>query len=167
MMGPSTLPLVITVSKPAGYEGGFIHYSKEELYSIVKDSKDISLPEVSEEMKSLGIVTEKANTELVEKGRTMSIDQSLRGRAPRTWSVDSIDYTSLVTGDLGEEGENLRKRRRHQKKKHSLGVCFVHISFGYSLIFEFLDFCVALYHGFGRNRMHEVRSREMDQGHSN
>ena len=167
MMGPSTLPLVITVSKPAGYEGGFIHYSKEELYSIVKDSKDISLPEVSEEMKSLGIVTEKANTELVEKGRTMTIDQALRGRAPRTWSVDSIDYTSLVTGDLGEEGENLRKRRRHQKKKHSLGVCFVHISFGYSLIFEFLDFCVALYHGFGRNRMHEVRSREMDQGHSN
>ena len=167
MMGPSTLPLVITVSKPTGYGGDFIHYSKEELYSIVKDSNDLSLPEVSEEVKSLGIVTEQANTELVEKGRTMSIDQALRGRAPRTWSVDSIDYTSLVAGDLGEEGENLRKRRRHQKKKHSLGVCFVHISFCYSLNFEFWDLCVVVHHGFGRNRMHGVRNRETDLGHSN
>lgn len=124
MMGPSTLPLVITVSKPAGYEGGFIHYSKEELYSIVKDSKDISLPEVSEEMKSLGIVTEKANTELVEKGRTMSIDQALRGRAPRTWSVDSIDYTSLVTGDLGEEGENLAQAKKASKEEAFVGCLF-------------------------------------------
>ena len=95
MMGSSALPLVITVSKPTGYEGSFTHYSKEELYSIVKDAKDLSLPDVTEEVKTLGIVTEEANTELVERGRTMSIDQALRGRAPRTWSVDSIDYTSL------------------------------------------------------------------------
>lgn len=137
MMGSSALPLVITVSKPTGYEGSFTHYSKEELYSIVKDAKDLSLPDVTEEVKTLGIVTEEANTELVERGRTMSIDQALRGRAPRTWSVDSIDYTSLVAGDLGEEGENLRKRRRHQKKKHSFCVCFVHISFCCFLNFKF------------------------------
>lgn len=129
MMCPPSLPLVITVSKPTGYKDDFIHYSKEEIYSIVKDSKDLSLPEVSEEVKRLGIVLDKANTDLVEKGRTMSIDQAVRGRAPRTWSVDSIDYTSLVVGDLGEDGENLRKRRRHQRKKHSLYVCLRHHPF--------------------------------------
>ena len=56
--------------------------------------------------------------ELVERGRTESIDDALRGRAPRTLSVDSVDYTEMVRGAMGEEAaESARKHRRHAKRK--------------------------------------------------
>lgn len=62
--------------------------------------------------------------ELVEKGRTMSIDQALQNAAPRTWSVDSIDYSDMVQGPIDEEtAATLRKRRRQHKKHHHWIVC--------------------------------------------
>ena len=62
--------------------------------------------------------------ELVEKGRTMSIDQALRNAAPRTWSVDSIDYSNMVLGSMDEETATvLRKRRKQHKKRRTLCVC--------------------------------------------
>lgn len=63
-------------------------------------------------------MNKEANVELVERGRTESIDDALRGRAPRTMSVDSVDYTEMVRGAMGEEvAENVRKHRRHGKRK--------------------------------------------------
>ena len=39
-------------------------------------------------------------------------------RAPRTMSVDSVDYTSMMEGDVDEEvAEKVRKARR--EKKHN------------------------------------------------
>ena len=68
------------------------------------------------------------NQDLVQKGRTFSIDQALEmGIAninimdscvgqPRTMSVDSIDYTSMFYGEIEEEAANqLRKERREKK----------------------------------------------------
>lgn len=63
-------------------------------------------------------LSEAANVELVEKGRTESIDDALRRRAPRTLSVDSVDYTEMVRGSIGEEtAERVRKQRRHAKRR--------------------------------------------------
>ncbi|KAK8802374.1 hypothetical protein WA588_005345, partial [Blastocystis sp. NMH] len=104
----SSLPLVITASGGNGYKAEFRRYSSDDLYDIVRKAKDLTLPEVSKEVMSLGIISEKANTDLVEKGRTMSIDQALRERAPRTWSVDSCDYISMMTG---YPSESLRQKR--------------------------------------------------------
>ena len=54
---------------------------------------------------------------LVEKGRTMSIDQALREGAPRTLSVDSVDYTNMVGCYLDEPTmQALRKHRKHHRK---------------------------------------------------
>ena len=62
--------------------------------------------------------------ELVEKGRTVSIDQALRNTAPRTWSVDSVDYSNMVLGSMDEETATvLRKRRKQHKKRRALCVC--------------------------------------------
>lgn len=55
---------------------------------------------------------------MVERGRTESIDDALRHGAPRTLSVDSVDYTEMVRGSFGEEAaESARKHRRHAKRK--------------------------------------------------
>lgn len=67
------------------------------------------------------------NKDLVEKGRTMSIDQAVqRGMIrerfyyslghPRTMSVDSIDYTSMFYGEIDEEvAAKIRKDRKEKK----------------------------------------------------
>lgn len=74
------------------------------------------------------------NCDLVEKGRTMSIDQALRGSAPRTFSVDSVDYTNMVGGYMGDEvTAHLKKQRKHKKRSSCvclrLIVSFLHIDF--------------------------------------
>lgn len=57
--------------------------------------------------------------ELVEKGRTMSIDEAFNLH-PRTLSVDSIDYTNMLTGELDEEVVTfVRKQRRHRNRRRS------------------------------------------------
>lgn len=58
-----------------------------------------------------------ANTELVTKGRTMSIDQAMHSGIPRTCSVDSIDYTCMLRGMDDAEMEEMRKQRRHRKRR--------------------------------------------------
>ena len=117
---PPNIPLVITSSGGGKYESEYIHYSMDELYNIVKDVKDLTLPEIPEEIMKMDIILKEANPNLVEKGRTESIDQALRGGAPRTFSVDSVDYTNMVVGYMGEEvSEVLRKQRRRHKKRRS------------------------------------------------
>ena len=58
-----------------------------------------------------------ANTELVTKGRTMSIDQAMHSGIPRTCSVDSIDYTCMLRGMDDAEMEEMRKQRRHRRRR--------------------------------------------------
>ena len=119
---------MITTPTSHGYSGEFVKYPREELYAIVQQCRDVSLPPVSEEIRSLGVVgtergsevqlNETPNVELVERGRTESIDDALRHRAPRTLSVDSVDYTEMVRGSMGEEtAETVRRHRRHAKRK--------------------------------------------------
>ena len=63
-------------------------------------------------------MTEDANSELVTKQRTQSIDRSLEIGMPRSYSVDSVDYTTMLMGDMPEEvKEEARKRRRNRKPK--------------------------------------------------
>lgn len=52
------------------------------------------------------------------KQRTQSIDMSLGSGAPRTYSVDSVDYTTMLMGDVDEEvKEEARRRRRNHKPR--------------------------------------------------
>lgn len=61
---------------------------------------------------------ENANSELVTKQRTQSIDRSLETGMPRSYSVDSVDYTTMLMGDMPEEvKEEARKRRRNRKPR--------------------------------------------------
>ena len=53
---PPTLPVVITASSETGYQTDYIKYSKEELFKIVKEMKEYSLPEVDPAMFDLGVV---------------------------------------------------------------------------------------------------------------
>lgn len=58
------------------------------------------------------------NAELAAKQRTQSIDQTLEMGRPRTYSVDSVDYTTMLMGDVEEEvKEEARKRRRNRKPR--------------------------------------------------
>lgn len=58
------------------------------------------------------------NAELATKQRTQSIDQTLEMGRPRTYSVDSVDYTTMLMGDVEEEvKEEARKRRRNRKPR--------------------------------------------------
>ena len=52
----SSLPVVLTACSDSGYKSDFIKYSMEELYTIVKEVKDCSLPEMDIEIMELGIV---------------------------------------------------------------------------------------------------------------
>ena len=62
-----------------------------------------------------------ANVELVQKGRTMSIDQAFSLGRPRTLSVDSVDYTSMLTGEVEEEvATYVRKQRRNRNRRRSV-----------------------------------------------
>ena len=48
----------------------------------------------------------------------MSIDHASFLGHPRTLSVDSIDYTSMLTGEIEEEVVSyVRKQRRHRNKR--------------------------------------------------
>ena len=59
-----------------------------------------------------------ANAELAGKQRTQSMDASLAAGMPRTYSVDSVDYTTMLLGDVAEEVKaEARKRRRQRKGK--------------------------------------------------
>ena len=63
-------------------------------------------------------MSEVANAELAGKQRTQSMDASLAGGMPRTYSVDSVDYTTMLLGDVAEEVKaEARKRRRQRKGK--------------------------------------------------
>lgn len=63
-------------------------------------------------------LTQEPNYELVSKQRTVSIDQSLEAGMPRTYSVDSVDYTTMLVGDMEEEvKEEVRKKRKDRKQK--------------------------------------------------
>lgn len=63
-------------------------------------------------------MSEVANAELAGKQRTQSMDASLAAGMPRTYSVDSVDYTTMLLGDVAEEVKaEARKRRRQRKGK--------------------------------------------------
>lgn len=63
-------------------------------------------------------LTKEPNYDLVSKQRTVSIDQSLEAGMPRTYSVDSVDYTTMLVGDMEEEvKEEVRKKRKDRKQK--------------------------------------------------
>ena len=63
-------------------------------------------------------MSEVANAELAGKQRTQSMDASLAAGMPRTYSVDSVDYTTMLLGDIAEEVKaEARKRRRQRKGK--------------------------------------------------
>ena len=48
----------------------------------------------------------------------MSIDMASSSGLPRTYSVDSIDYTCMLTGEMEEEVvEVVRKQRKHRKRR--------------------------------------------------
>ena len=47
---------MITTPTSHGYTGNFVKYPREELYAIVQKCADLSLPAVSEEVWSLGVV---------------------------------------------------------------------------------------------------------------
>lgn len=95
--------------------------------TIVRDLKDLSLPSIPEGDYSLVVrdywiideqLTENVNSDLVTKQRTQSIDRSLEAGMPRSYSVDSVDYTTMLMGDMPEEvKEEARKRRRNRKPK--------------------------------------------------
>ena len=58
------------------------------------------------------------NAELASKQRTQSIDQTIEMGKPRTYSVDSVDYTTMLMGDVEEEVKaEARKRRRNRKPR--------------------------------------------------
>ena len=58
------------------------------------------------------------NAELASKQRTQSIDQTIEMGKPRTYSVDSVDYTTMLMGDVEEEVKTeARKRRRNRKPR--------------------------------------------------
>lgn len=50
------MPVVITTPTSHGYTGNFVKYPREELYALVQKCADLSLPAVSEEVWSLGVV---------------------------------------------------------------------------------------------------------------
>ena len=54
-----SLPVVLTACSDSGYKSDFIKYSMEELYTIVNEVKDCSLPEVDNATLELGIVGRK------------------------------------------------------------------------------------------------------------
>ena len=67
-------------------------------------------------------MTATPNSELVSKQRTMSIDQSIEAGKPRTFSVDSVDYTTMLVRDEEEAvKEEVRRRRKNRKPKKLFG----------------------------------------------
>lgn len=58
----------------------------------------------------------------MSKQRTLSIDQSIEAGKPRTFSVDSVDYTTMLLGDEEEVvKEEVRRRRKNRKPKKLFG----------------------------------------------
>ena len=78
-----------------------------------------------------------ANQDLVTKGRTMSIDQAMEQGIPRSLSVDSVDYTNMINGEMDEVvTEKVRKaRKQHKRHQPKLYVIFV-------LLIEYVEFDV-------------------------
>ena len=60
------------------------------------------------------------NSELVTKQRTFSIDQSIESGMPRTYSVDSVDYTTMLMGDMEEEEKEEGRKKRKEWKSHKM-----------------------------------------------
>lgn len=110
-----------------GYQGEYQKYSPAEIVEIVSRMTDLSLPAVPEgdDLMVVGVrerlngqLTTTPNAELVAKQRTQSIDQSLEAGMPRTYSTDSVDYTTMLLGDMQEEvKEEIRRQRRNRKPK--------------------------------------------------
>ena len=110
-------PLVFTGGAPVGYQGPYVKYAPDEIKDIVSKMTDLSIPAVPEGDCS-AVLTSTPNAELVAKQRTQSIDMSLGSGAPRTYSVDSVDYTTMLMGDVDEEvKEEARRRRRNHKPR--------------------------------------------------
>ena len=65
-------------------------------------------------------MSEVANAELAGKQRTQSMDASLAAGMPRTYSVDSVDYTTMLLGDVAEEVKAEARTRRRQRKGKKL-----------------------------------------------
>ena len=60
------------------------------------------------------------NSELVTKQRTFSIDQAIESGMPRTYSVDSVDYTTMLMGDMEEEEKEEVRKKRKEWKSHKM-----------------------------------------------
>ena len=51
----------------------------------------------------------------------MSIDQAIQHGIPRSLSVDSVDYTNMLRGEMDEEiSEKIRKTRKQNKHQPKL-----------------------------------------------
>lgn len=117
----STLPFVATSSVHIGYKGEFIRYTSEQILEIVHNMKDQSMPPIATPGDHSLAIEKTPNTELVTKGRTMSIDHAMYMGHPRTLSVDSVDYTNMIAGEMEEEvASYVRKQRRHRNRRRLL-----------------------------------------------
>ena len=47
----------------------------------------------------------------------MSIDHAMYMGHPRTLSVDSVDYTNMVAGEMEEEVANYVRKQRRQRRR--------------------------------------------------
>ena len=65
------------------------------------------------------------NSELVTKQRTFSIDQSIESGMPRTYSVDSVDYTTMLMGDMEEEEKEEVRKKRKEWKSHKMQLILI------------------------------------------
>lgn len=96
------LPYGAAGPRAPGYPGEYVKYSKELLVSIVRGMpvSSLSRPEGMSVSEHGLVVTEKPNTALVARQRTVSIDAAVKhGRPVRTMSVDTVDYETMIYGD--------------------------------------------------------------------
>lgn len=85
----------------SGYDEEFNQYSSSDIMYIVKKQKNVSKPASMEPHTGVknGVVTKVANTALVGKQRTESMESAIaHGRPVRSLSVNSVDYDSMMFG---------------------------------------------------------------------
>lgn len=111
----STGPGGIVQSK--NENANIVRYSAAEILSITRDMKDLSCPPVATPGDHSIVLLSAPVTDLIEKGRTQSMDQAMLEGPPRSLSVDSVDYTTMMMGDLDEHYTNQLKQNKQNEKK--------------------------------------------------
>ncbi|KAK8809901.1 hypothetical protein WA158_000844 [Blastocystis sp. Blastoise] len=117
---PLYLPQQLNVPREFGYKKNFKKYTSVEIYDIVQNLTDISLPDSIQPGDHSDVLVE-ANRQLLERGRTVSFDEAISIGRPRILSVTHLDYISMI--DISFEDtvyqERMKKERyRKKNKKH-------------------------------------------------